>query len=120
MLRHTAPSSPVCGQCEQPGVHGSHDACLSALRDALRREPPRRGHVPAPAILAPVRPRVRQRTAAIDADWLTINQACAVVQMSRHALYDWMRDGKVQWQYTAGGQRRIKASSLWRIPEREG
>lgn len=47
---------------------------------------------------------------------ISLAEASAVVGVSKRALYRWMRDGKVEFVYTAGGSRRIVTASLWRAP----
>lgn len=45
--------------------------------------------------------------------WLSIQDACTVVKVSRRTIYNWLSDGKLVFQRTAGGALRIKESSLW-------
>jgi excisionase family DNA binding protein len=47
-------------------------------------------------------------------EWLTIEQARAHVRVSRRTIYNWLKDGKIQYVRTAGGSIRIDAESLWR------
>lgn len=46
---------------------------------------------------------------------LTITQAMSAAAVSRRTIYNWIRLGKIQWVYTAGGQRRIYADSLFTL-----
>ena len=105
----------TCPQCEQPGLHATADACLDALRAAVASEPPRLR--PQRPSLAPPRPAPPLRPVAMPTDTatpLTINQACALLQVTRHCIYDWMQQGKLRWEYTPGGSRRIYRASLLR------
>lgn len=47
---------------------------------------------------------------------VTVNilQAMAHCQVSRRTIYDWLREGKLQYLRTAGGSVRIFKDSLWR------
>lgn len=45
---------------------------------------------------------------------VTISRACELCDVSRRTIYNWMRDGKLTWVRTAGGNRRIQAASLFR------
>lgn len=47
---------------------------------------------------------------------VTITQAMKIAQVCRRTIYNWMRDGKVQFVRTAGGSRRIIEASLWKRP----
>ena len=51
---------------------------------------------------------------------VTILQACAVCQISRRTLYNWLAAGKVEYVRTAGGAVRIFKDSLFRTPGRDG
>lgn len=46
-------------------------------------------------------------------DQLTVDQACALVQVSRRTIYNWLKQGKLQVTRTAGGRLRIQRESLW-------
>lgn len=46
---------------------------------------------------------------------LSVNAACDRAGCSRRTLYNWMADAKVRWIRTAGGQRRVVASSLFGV-----
>lgn len=48
---------------------------------------------------------------------VTIERACALVQVSRRTIYNWLRTGKVEYVRTAGGSVRIYVDSLWRRPD---
>ena len=45
---------------------------------------------------------------------VSIMQAAAQVGVSRRTIYNWIRDGKVEYVRTAGGSIRIFADTLWR------
>lgn len=45
---------------------------------------------------------------------VSVQQAMALVGVSRRTLYNWMDRGKVQYVRTAGGSRRILRATLWR------
>ena len=45
---------------------------------------------------------------------VTIMQACARLDVSRRTVYNWLRDGKVEFARTAGGSIRIFADTLLR------
>ncbi len=47
-----------------------------------------------------------------DAEWLTLDEAAALVKVTRRTLYTWMDAGKVTVQYTPSGRRRILRRSL--------
>lgn len=49
-----------------------------------------------------------------DEIWLTVNEACARVKVTRRTLYNWMRDDRLTLKRTAGGAPRILEASLWR------
>lgn len=117
MLRPHQGHTLICPQCEQPGLHGHVDQCIEALRKAIAKEPPRPKPQSAPIPIA--RPARPVEIPSDPSAPLTVNQACALVQVSRHTLYDWMRDGKVRWESTPGGARRIYRASLLRA-KREG
>lgn len=46
--------------------------------------------------------------------WISVNQACAAVGVSRRTIYNWIGAGKLQVRHTAGGAPRILEGSLWR------
>jgi hypothetical protein len=46
--------------------------------------------------------------------WVSKVEAADWTGMSLRTINTWVRDGKVQWQYTAGGHLRIWEPSLWR------
>jgi excisionase family DNA binding protein len=50
----------------------------------------------------------------MDRQTVSIMQACALVGVTRRSIYNWLRDGKLQYVRTAGGSVRIFADSLWR------
>jgi excisionase family DNA binding protein len=45
---------------------------------------------------------------------VNVQQACEAVGVSRRTLYNWMRDGKVQYVENAGGKRRVIYETLWK------
>jgi len=114
MLRPHSPQAAICPRCELPGVHNNDD-CLAAYRAAIAAETPRLRPTPklapAPKRPAPMPPVTMPTDLSTP---LTINQACALLQVTRHTLYNWMTAGKLRWEYTAGGTRRIYRASLLR------
>ena len=50
---------------------------------------------------------------------VSVNMACAIAQVTRRTMYNWMDSGKVTYVLTAGGQRRIVADTLFRPAEPE-
>lgn len=46
--------------------------------------------------------------------WLTVNEAAALVHVSRRTLYNWMAEGKLEVRRTASGAPRVRESSLWK------
>jgi excisionase family DNA binding protein len=52
-------------------------------------------------------------------DYLTINQTCHWLSVSRRTLYNWMHSGKVAYVRTPGGGRRILRSTLIRSTDAE-
>ena len=100
----------ICPRCELPGEHRTADDCLLAIRNTMR------ARAQLPALTRPVRPPRKAPKACGDynPELLTIRQACAVTQMSRRTITEWVRLGKVDRIYTAGGHPRIVAASLWR------
>jgi len=46
--------------------------------------------------------------------WLTINQACTLVNRSRRTIYHWITKGLLVTRREAGGAQQILASSLYR------
>jgi excisionase family DNA binding protein len=45
---------------------------------------------------------------------VTIMRAMSLTGVSRRTIYNWLRDGKVEYIRTAGGAIRIFEDSLWR------
>ena len=45
---------------------------------------------------------------------VSILKACEMVGVSRRTIYNWLRDGKLDYVRTAGGAVRILVESLWR------
>lgn len=92
MLRPHAVRAPICPRCELPGVHNDDD-CLAAYRAAIARETPRPRLAPklepTPTRPAPPLPPVAMPTDLSTP--LTVNQACALLQVTRRALYVWMQ-----------------------------
>lgn len=121
MLRSAAAPTLTCPRCEQPGIHGTADECLDALRAAVAGETPRPRPVrplPRPVPAAKAKP---QRASAPPVDPLrplTVTQASALVQVSRSAIYGWIRDGKLEVEFTPGGSVRIQRSQLLRASRR--
>lgn len=50
------------------------------------------------------------------AQTVNVNQAAALVGVSRRTIYNWLRAGKLAFRRTAGGMVRIDPSSLYRGP----
>jgi hypothetical protein len=101
-----------CLRCELPGEHRTTDDCLTAIRNVMRT---RGGLPPLPVVIRP--PKKPSRTAKAEdynPELLTIAQACAVTQMARRTITNWIKAGKIERIYTAGGAPRIVAASLWR------
>ena len=48
---------------------------------------------------------------------ISIMKACALVNVSRRTIYNWIASGKVEYVRTAGGSIRIFVDSLWRNPD---
>jgi hypothetical protein len=102
MLRPPAVSTPTCPRCELPGVHNDDD-CLAALRSAIAGEVPRPRPIPRP--VPPAKPTPIPAVAApVDPlKPLSIRKACDLVDVTRSTIYNWMKLGKIEWEYTAGG-----------------
>ena len=49
-----------------------------------------------------------------DRSLLTIKQACALADVSRRTIYNWLKDNRIQYVRTAGGAVRIFGDSLFR------
>lgn len=117
MLRsHSAPTL-TCPRCEQPGIHGTADECLDALRAAVAGETPRPRPVrPLPRPVPKAQsPKPERAPAPVDPQKpLTVTQASALVQVSRSAIYGWIREGKLEVEFTPGGAVRIPRSQLLR------
>lgn len=45
-----------------------------------------------------------------------IKQACELADVSRRTIYNWIKDGKVDYIRTAGGSIRIFTDSLFKTP----
>jgi excisionase family DNA binding protein len=45
---------------------------------------------------------------------VSVNEACALIGVSRRTIYNWIAAGKVEYVRTAGGSIRIFTDSLWR------
>jgi excisionase family DNA binding protein len=45
--------------------------------------------------------------------WLTINEAAALVTVSRRTIYNWLTAGKLETRRTVGGAVRINPASLF-------
>ena len=43
-------------------------------------------------------------------------KACALVDVSRRTIYNWIESGKIDYVRTAGGSVRIFVDTLWRTP----
>lgn len=50
---------------------------------------------------------------------VSIMQACDVAGVSRRTIYNWIRDGKLEYMRTAGGSVRIFRDTLFRTPTME-
>jgi excisionase family DNA binding protein len=58
----------------------------------------------------------RGKETAMNRPTVTIMQACAIVNVSRRTIYNWIALGKVEHVRTAGGHIRIFSDTLWRGP----
>ena len=45
---------------------------------------------------------------------VSVNEACALIGVSRRTIYNWIAARKVEYVRTAGGSIRIFTDSLWR------
>lgn len=45
---------------------------------------------------------------------VSIDKACELAGVSRRTIYNWIRDDRIKWIRTAGGQRRILIDSLFK------
>lgn len=45
---------------------------------------------------------------------VSIQQACELVEVTRRTIYNWLRDGRIEYVRTAGGSVRIIRESLFR------
>ncbi len=52
-----------------------------------------------------------------DRKTISIRRACALADVSRRTIYNWIARGKVEYVRTAGGSIRIFVDTLWRTPE---
>lgn len=118
MLRPSTVSTPICPRCELPGVHNDED-CLAALRSAIAGETPRPRPIPRPAPAAKPKPAPVAPPAVDLTKPLSIRKACELVDVTRSTIYNWMKLGKIEWEYSAGGAVRIQRASLFRA-KREG
>ena len=48
---------------------------------------------------------------------ISIRGACALADVSRRTIYNWIASGKVDYVRTAGGSVRIFVDTLWRTPD---
>lgn len=46
--------------------------------------------------------------------WVSIQQAAALMEVSRRTIYNWLNQGKVAYVRTPGGRVRIITETLWR------
>jgi excisionase family DNA binding protein len=49
-----------------------------------------------------------------DRKTISIMKACALVDVSRRTIYNWLSSGKIEYVRTAGGSVRIFVDTLWR------
>jgi excisionase family DNA binding protein len=56
----------------------------------------------------------------MDRKTISIMKACELVGVSRRTIYNWLRDGKIEYVRTAGGSVRIFVDTLWREPDDAG
>jgi excisionase family DNA binding protein len=47
---------------------------------------------------------------------VSIRKACALVDVHRRTIHNWLAAGKLEYVRTAGGAVRIYVDSLWREP----
>ena len=99
-----------CPRCELSGEHRTDADCLTAIRNQMR------ARVDLPPLAVSVRPPRKTSKACDDynPELLTIRQAAAVTQMSRRTITEWVKLGKIERVFLAGGQPRIVAASLWK------
>lgn len=45
---------------------------------------------------------------------VSVNEACALIDVSRRTIYNWVEAGKVEYVRPVGGSIRIFTDSLWR------
>ena len=50
---------------------------------------------------------------------LSINQACELLSVQRSTVYNWIREGKIEVEYTPGGAVRIRREQLLRAPRED-
>lgn len=112
MLRPHLGRTITCPQCEQPGPHGNVDQCIESLKKAIAGETPRPRPIPKP------RPAPKMKPAAVlpidQLKPLSIRQACELLNVARSTIYNWMREHKIEWEYTPGGAVRIRREQLLR------
>ena len=65
------------------------------------------------------RPNSRGRDRRADRELLSIKEACKRIGVSRRTMHNWIAEGKVRYERTAGGHKRIVAASLTRRPTDE-
>lgn len=114
MLRHASAPTLTCPQCEQPSIHGTPDECLDALRSAVAGETPRPRPLPRPVPAAKPKPAPVVVAPVDPLKPLTIRKACELADVTRSTIYNWIRAGKLEVEYTAGGAVRIPRSQLLR------
>ncbi len=52
-----------------------------------------------------------------DRKTVSINGACALLDVSRRTIYYWIAGAKVDYVRTAGGSVRLFVDTLWRTPD---
>jgi hypothetical protein len=64
-----------------------------------------------------IRPVMIERAVChLDSEWLTEQQAAALIQVDSSSLYRWLVEGKVHSLLTPGGQHRFCKNSLFTLP----
>jgi excisionase family DNA binding protein len=59
-------------------------------------------------------PARRVRGSRMNRPTVSVNEACALIDVSRRTIYNWVEAGKVEYVRPVGGSIRIFTDSLWR------
>lgn len=65
---------------------------------------------PEEASFAPFEPRIGRS--------VSLDQACAILQVSRRTVYNWIRDGRLRTIRTLGGSQRVLVESVRQVAGR--